>query len=335
MGKRITDQELEKIILDKCNEKGLIYSRYERNLTRVDYTKVYLICNNCKKEYTLIYSNLIKSQSSKDLCNDCDNLLFEDNFKKKCDEANITFLKFEDGIDNFCGNRNQRIATFSCKNGHIFSTMVQSIISGHSCPECGRNSCSKKLYLDKSIATNRVMDKCKKFDYEFIGWEDDSWFGTKSILNLKCLAKDHRFKLNYYQFMYHNRYQTCPECNISLMELELNKYFISLLKNNYERYWTTDWLIFNKHLSLDFYFPSFNLAIECQGEQHFFSKDYFGGEQRFKLQQKRDLLKYNLCKEHGITILYYTNVPKSKINFFAPVYTDINELLNEIKKYIN
>lgn len=77
MAKRITDQELEKIILDKCNEKGLIYSRYERNLTRVDYTKVYLICNNCKKEYTLIYSNLIKSQSSKDLCNDCDNLLFE------------------------------------------------------------------------------------------------------------------------------------------------------------------------------------------------------------------------------------------------------------------
>ena len=62
-----------------------------------------------------------------------------------------------------------------------------------------------------------------------------------------------------------------------------------------------DWM---KRMKLDFFIPSKNIAIECQGIQHFKPIDYFGGEKAFKHQIKKDLLKKKLCEEHNIKIAY-------------------------------
>ena len=57
-------------------------------------------------------------------------------------------------------------------------------------------------------------------------------------------------------------------------------------------------------MRLDFYLPKHNIAIECQGEQHFRAVKYFGGEKRLKDAQKCDKLKKSLCEQHGISIHY-------------------------------
>ena len=80
---------------------------------------------------------------------------------------------------------------------------------------------------------------------------------------------------------------------------------------------------------LDFYLPDFNIAIECQGGQHFSPIDLFGGEEFFNKTLLRDGIKNKLCAEHGIKIIYFSN---AHIDYPYQVLESYNKLLNEIKK---
>ena len=56
-------------------------------------------------------------------------------------------------------------------------------------------------------------------------------------------------------------------------------------------------------MPFDFYLPVKNIAIEYDGEQHFKSVDFFGGEETFKKQQLHDKIKTNYCKNNNISLL--------------------------------
>lgn len=96
----------------------------------------------------------------------------------------------------------------------------------------------------------------------------------------------------------------CTKCQLSKMESEIQKYFTqeSVKFDTQKRF---DWLKDNRQMILDFYLPNQNIAIECQGEQHFTPNTFFGGNDSFESSLKRDRLKYQQCKEHGIEIIYY------------------------------
>lgn len=335
MGKRITDQELEKIILDKCNEKGLIYSRFEKTNK---YFNVYLTCFSCGREYSLQYRHLMNSKVSTKLCHECENNLFYKNFYDRCDELGITYLG-EDLDKNLNLNqkdRRNRFVRLRCSEGHEYSTRVRSIVDSTrngGCFLCGRKLVGEKSRLDEKTAIERLAPLLS-LNYKFLGWIGGEWKGTHNTKVSLICPEGHKYTPNYGTLIKDNT--RCPLCTtLSHLEEEIYLLFKSNSVNNFVSQFSDNWLKNISYLKLDFYIPDYNIAIECQGEQHFRPINWFGGEETFKSQRERDLLKYNLCKEHGITILYYTNVPKSKINFFAPVYTDINELLNEIKKYIN
>ena len=55
-------------------------------------------------------------------------------------------------------------------------------------------------------------------------------------------------------------------------------------------------------LSLDFFLPNKNIAIECQGKQHF----GFGGwthDFNFNTVKERDERKRKLCEENGVKLI--------------------------------
>lgn len=83
------------------------------------------------------------------------------------------------------------------------------------------------------------------------------------------------------------------------------------------------------------YLPEYKIAIECQGEQHFIARPVFGGVEALKNQQERDRIKHELCKQHGIQILYYarigSNIPKEY--GLGTIFTSKKKLLDEILKY--
>ena len=83
-------------------------------------------------------------------------------------------------------------------------------------------------------------------------------------------------------------------------------------------------------LFLDFYLPDSNIYIECQGRQHFIPVSAFGGDEGFIETQKRDIVKYKKCKEHGLKPLYFSS---KKWKYFngEKIINDKNELINKIK----
>ena len=83
-------------------------------------------------------------------------------------------------------------------------------------------------------------------------------------------------------------------------------------------------------LPFDFYLPDYNIAIECQGIQHFKPIDYFGGIQRFNKTSKMDKIKKKLCNKNNIKLFYYSNI--FEINYIDIIYLDKNKLIEDIFK---
>ena len=118
------------------------------------------------------------------------------------------------------------------------------------------------------------------------------------------------------------------KCN-SFLELFFEK---NLIKNNiiYESQKTFPWLKMDRQQFLDFYLPRYNIAIECQGEQHYKPIEYFGGEKEYNLVLERDNAKKKQCEENGVKLLYFT---KYKNIDGSDIYKNKNKLLKEILNY--
>ena len=124
----------------------------------------------------------------------------------------------------------------------------------------------------------------------------------------------------------------CPKCNNSKLEIEVENV---LCQNNisYISQKTFKWLKYNSSMRLDFFLPEYNIAIECQGLQHFKQVWFNKNEKNQKYYlleniQLRDSRKRNRCEEHGIKILYYTNVILDEYPY--EVITDLDELMKKI-----
>ena len=78
----------------------------------------------------------------------------------------------------------------------------------------------------------------------------------------------------------------------------------------------------NKHsiLRFDFYVAN-QYLIEFDGEQHYKSFDWFGGEEGFKDLQNRDKFKNAWCKKKNIPLI---RIPYTQIDTL-----DINDVLLE------
>jgi hypothetical protein len=88
-----------------------------------------------------------------------------------------------------------------------------------------------------------------------------------------------------------------------LSEMELLRLVRAALPNeNVDHQASPDWL---GRQRLDVFLPRLRLGIEYQGRQHFEPVDFFGGEAGFARNQERDAKKKDLCKQNGITLIYF------------------------------
>ena len=94
-----------------------------------------------------------------------------------------------------------------------------------------------------------------------------------------------------------------------------------------------EWLKLSTYgkLSYDFYIPSKNIAIECQGRQHFEVVSAFGGEDTFLKTIERDKKKKELTKEHGIELIYFLEKRFNK--YMTDDYKHFNDT-EELMKYL-
>ena len=182
-------------------------------------------------------------------------------------------------------------------------------LNGWGCKKCGLKISGEK----QTLTTKEFIERAKevhgdKYDYSKVEYKN---YKTKICIICPKHGEFWQLPGN------HLNGWGCSICSESHLEKEMRNY---LLKNNikFEEQKTFNWLKFQNNLYLDFYLPDYNIAIECQGEQHFRPVDFSGknhklAEKQFLLIQNRDKKKKTLCEENGIKVLYYTQ--KDKDNF--------------------
>ena len=117
--------------------------------------------------------------------------------------------------------------------------------------------------------------------------------------------------------------------------LQLSEIYDFLRKKsiNFEYQKRFDWL---GKQSLDFYLPDYNMAIECQGEQHFEPVFYRWKTKEkpleaFEKQLMRDKIKYECCLKNGVKILYYGNKKfKKNINELITNIDELEQIMNKL-----
>jgi len=64
-----------------------------------------------------------------------------------------------------------------------------------------------------------------------------------------------------------------------------------------------DWLAPHR---LDIFVPALHLAVECQGEQHFYPLDHWGGDQGLADRQAMDERKRDACRKAGVVLVEWS-----------------------------
>ena len=194
-----------------------------------------------------------------------------------------------------------------------FWQFPQSHLNGIGCKKCSNLDKSKSMFM-----TNEdFIEKSKKVHGDKYIYSNVNYTGYYNKVSIICpkhgeFIQEARTHLNGHG---------CPSCKNSIMENDIAKI---LNKNGilFENRKKFKWL---EKQHLDFYLPDYKIAIECQGEQHFISKEHFGGNDGLEVRKKLDKKKYDLCNENGVKLVYYSNNISRKKMF------DNNIIHNELE----
>ena len=242
---------------------------------------------------------------------------FIEKAKKMHLNEDLTPKYIYDEIDFIDGKTKVKII---CPEHGEFFVSPTMHLQGVGCKECA----IKKRAKLKKMTYEKFLKKFKeiyKDNYEIISVGENI---LKDEIIIKC--KKHGLITTNYSSLIYNRCG-CIKCRTSSLENTTMK-FLEDKNINYIFQCKNNILPFLKigtynTLSLDFYLPDYNVAIECQGRQHFEPVEKFGGEEAFKNQVERDLIKSKLCDENNIKLIYINYFDKKEI---------ITEKINEIIK---
>lgn len=201
-----------------------------------------------------------------------------------------------------------------CPEHGEFWQKANSHLNGQGCSFCAHKVGKHKEKFSKRFIEKAKMVHGEKYDYSKVEYINNT---TKVCI----ICPEHG---EFWQVpSYHNNGNGCPKCSMSWLERDI---MLFLEKNNYTYEYQKKFKWLNR-MTLDFFIPDYNIAIECQGEQHFRAINYFGGVEKLKTQQKRDEKKRRLCEKNNIKLFYY-----STPEFKEYAYCDITTLFNEIIK---
>lgn len=209
------------------------------------------------------------------------------------------------------------------------------------CPKCGRDKQAKNHRVPLENLINQIKFKFPYDDLDFSKiLTDEKYTGVKCITTFTCKIHGD-WKDSFENLLSDINWYACPICrgkHIKLSKLAKRiKILLDKLNIEYEQEKRfPDWLRYKQPLVLDFYIPSLNLAIEVQGGQHFhFCNKYQSNINDLLLLQKKDEIKYNLCMEHNITILYYADKNEQLPDkYFNTIFTNLDDLELVIKNFV-
>lgn len=206
-----------------------------------------------------------------------------------------------------------------CKKHGEFWKSPKNILK-YNCKKCSYELRGKGFRLTTDEFIKKAIEvHGDKYDYSKVIYEQ-----TKKKVDIICNIHG-IFRQNPND---HLSGKGCPFCNESHLEKATEK-ILKINNINFIRQYSPIWL---GKQSLDFYLPDYNLAIECQGKQHF---GLSGWDIDQDLIISLDIKKYNICNENNVNITYITeekylnNIPK--IDIYNNNIFDIKNLIECIQ----
>lgn len=208
----------------------------------------------------------------------------------------------------------------TCKSHGNFITTPKRFLSS----EFGCNKCSRDNSRISSIVW---VNRFKKIHGDRYDYSESEFGKVDDKIAIRC--REHGV---FYQTPHnHAKGEGCPTCMKNSSALE-ESVAIGLDKDGirYERQKRFQWL---GRMSLDFYVPSCNVAIECQGIQHYEPIEFFGGDDKLEYVKSNDALKYKLACENGVDLIYLCNTRNKDddANDGKTCFSTVNGIV----KYIN
>ena len=202
-----------------------------------------------------------------------------------------------------------------------FEQTMHAHLAGQGCPKCGmiKSGVSGRTTQDDFI--KKIMHIHRNSGYDFSKTEY-----TKCNEKVIVICPKHgEFQI---RAMDLQQGQGCPICKMPKLEKTVRNV---LIENGIKYKKQKRFKEILGRQSLDFYLPEYNIAIECQGLQH------FKNERRYKeldVVIERDEKKKKICKNNNIHLIYYVPSIFSKYMKDDDIYfTDVEDLIKYIKEY--
>ena len=212
-------------------------------------------------------------------------------------------------------NANTKVCVICRIHGEFWIRPVQHLRGG-GCPKC-----VGKHKITEDFVTESIEVHGKLYDYSKVVYKG-------AYVKVCIICPEHG---EFWQTPHgHLNGNGCPYCKSSKLEKNIRKI---LKKNdiNFDYQKRFPWLGLQ---SLDFYLPDYNVAIECQGRQHFESVDIFGGEESLRVNKERDVKKYYKCKNKGVNILYITFPEYMVYKYIDVIYNELVDNEQDLLKKI-
>ena len=213
-------------------------------------------------------------------------------------------------------NNHTKVCIICPRHGEFWQT-PNDHLDGCGCPMCGRIIANRKTSSNKE----HFIEKARKIHSDKYDYSKVEYVNNHTKVCIICPRHGEFWQTPHS----HLCGRECPYCKTSKMEKEISM----LLKENNIKYSLHERKLFKTNVELDFYLPDYNIAIECQGEQHFKPIKHFGGNEKYRRRIKNDELKRYLCEKNNIKLFYYSNI--KNFNFPYTVFSNKEELLKEIK----
>ena len=226
---------------------------------------------------------------------------------------------------------NRTKITVKCIHHGNFEITPNNLMLGRGC-----SLCSNHYHYNTNQIIQKFINIHKgKYDYSKVNYVNNK---TKVCI----ICPEHG---EFYQTpSAHLQGQGCPKCKLSHLE---NKIYNILKEYNIIFEYESNIKNILKRQTVDFYLPEYNMAIECQGGQHFYGAFNKNNTQEAnKIHQKvlfRDISKYKILINNNIKILYFTDILDLPQDIFfnkkyqniyneKNFYTNPIELIQKIKE---
>lgn len=204
-----------------------------------------------------------------------------------------------------------------------FQQVASEHIRGRGCRKCGFEK-EKSNFKD-------IQDKIYKIFGSLVTIPNQPYINQ--VTKIKAICKYHGLFYSKPSDLLNGH--GCPFCKMSQLERNVMTLF-EKYNITFEAQKSFEWLRNGKNkYFLDFYLPQYNIAIECQGRQHFKPINFFGGQEGYEKTLMRDKKKLKLCNDNNIQILYYTNETNINEYNLGKLIFNEEDLLKEIKSYGN